>query len=56
MKYIEMTAKERGLFRVTCEVYDKSEHAIKFYEHRGYRQYGTVGTLKYTELQMEKEL
>ena len=53
---IERIAGNRKLNRVACEVYDKSLHAMEFYEHKGYRQYGTVDTLKYTEIQMEKEL
>lgn len=33
---IERLAKENGCTEVVCEVYDKSEHAKSFYEHRGY--------------------
>ena len=36
------------------EVYNKSNHAIKFYEHNGYLKVGETGTLKYTDLIMEK--
>ena len=41
---------------VICEVYDKSEHARKFYEHKGYMVYGETDTLKYKELKMKKEI
>ena len=53
---IERVAKENGCTEVVCEVYDKSEHAKSFYEHRGYATYGTTETLKYKELKLRKEL
>lgn len=56
MEQIEGEAKNIGCQRVCMEVYDKSLHAIHFYEKRGYTICGTVNTLKYTELTMEKQL
>jgi len=56
MQTIENMAKDLGCCRVCLEVYDKSEHAKAFYEHRGYVVCGKAETLKYTELQMEKGL
>ena len=53
---IERMAKEKGCTEVICEVYDKSEHAMSFYEHRGYAVYGATETLKYKELKMRKEI
>ena len=53
---IERLARESGYSEVTCEVYDKSENAKKFYRHRGYVIYGTTKTLKYMELKLRKEL
>lgn len=53
---IERLARECGCSEVICEVYDKSEHAIRFYEHRGYTVYGTAETLKYKELKFRKEV
>jgi len=53
---IERIGKEAGCLEVICEVYDKSRHAINFYERRGYLVYGTEETLKYTELKMAKKL
>ena len=53
---IERLAKERGCAEVTCEVYDKSEHAKSFYERRGYTVFGATETLKYKELKLRKEL
>ena len=53
---IERMAREHGCAEVICEVYDKSEHAKNFYEHRGYTVYGTTETLKYRELKLRKEL
>lgn len=53
---IERLAKENGCTEVICEVYDKSEHAKSFYEHRGYTTYGATKTLKYKEMKLRKEL
>ena len=54
MKLIEKRAIKVGLKKVRMEVYDQSEHAIEFYKHKGYSQVGETGTLKYTDLVMEK--
>lgn len=56
MLQIERLAKESGCAEVICEVYDKSEHAKSFYEHRGYAVCGKMETLKYTELKLRKEI
>lgn len=56
MTEIERLAKEQGCSEVICEVYDQSEHAKSFYEHRGYAIYGETETLKYKELKLKKEL
>ena len=56
METIESMAREQGCKKVSMEVYDKSNHAMSFYEHRGYSVCGTVSTLKYTEIKMEKNL
>lgn len=56
MKEIERLAKESGCAEVVCEVYDKSEHAKAFYEHRGYISYSTTETLKYKEQKLRKEI
>ena len=56
MKEIERLAKENGSKEITCEVYDKSEHAKSFYEHRGYTVCGEIETLKYKELKMRKKI
>lgn len=53
---IERLAAEEGCKEVICEVYDKSEHAKAFYEHKGYLVYGETDTLKYKELKLRKEL
>lgn len=53
---IERLGRENGCSEILCEVYDKSKHAIGFYEHKGYTVYGTVETLKYSELKMSKKL
>lgn len=56
LKEIEALAKENECTEVICEVYDQSEHAKSFYEHRGYAIYGETETLKYKELKLRKEL
>ena len=53
---IERIAKEVGCTEVICEVYDKSEHAMSFYEHRCYTIYGAIETFKYKELKMRREI
>ena len=53
---IERMGREEGCNEVICEVYDKSSHAMSFYEHRGYSVYGSTDTLKYKELKLKKEL
>ncbi len=54
LNIIEKKAKEKNCTEVVCEVYDKSEQAIKFYQHKGYQIYGTTDTLKYKELKLKK--
>ena len=56
LKQIEQIAKKCGCTEVICEVYDKSDHAKRFYEHRGYTVCGTVETLKYREWKLRKGL
>jgi len=53
---IERLAKGENCVEIICEVYDKSEHAKKFYQHKGYLTYGETDTLKYKELTFRKEL
>lgn len=53
---IERMGLDEGCKEIICEVYDKSEHAKAFYEHKGYSVYGTTDTLKYQELKLKKEL
>lgn len=53
---IERLAKENGCTEVVCEVYNKSEHAKSFYEHRGYTTYGASETLKYKEWKLRKDI
>lgn len=56
LRYIEDLAKRKGCQSVICDVYDKSQHAIDFYEYNGYVQYGTTDTLKYKEIKMRKDI
>lgn len=56
MKKIEAIAKKRGCNKVVMEVYEPSQHAITFYEHKGYKSVGMVDTLKYREIKMEKNI
>lgn len=53
---IERLAKSENCKEIICEVYDRSEHAKVFYEHKGYLVYGETDTLKYKELKLRKEL
>ena len=56
MKKIEELAKEVGCKKVVMEVYEPSQHAISFYEHKGYVAVGMTDTLKYKEVKMEKRI
>lgn len=56
MKQIEAIAKNANCDRVTMDVYEPSQHAITFYEHRGYTRIGVKETLKYKEIVMEKRI
>lgn len=56
MNKIEAVAKKRGCTRVAMEVYEPSQHALSFYDHKGYKQVGIVNTLKYKEIKMEKSI
>lgn len=49
-------AKADGCEEIICDVYDKSNHARLFYEHKGYVVCGEAGTLKYRTLKFRKEL
>lgn len=53
---IERIGRENACSKVICEVYAQSEHAIEFYKHKGYNEYGTTETLKYKELKLKKNL
>lgn len=56
MKKIEELAKEADCKKVVMEVYEPSQHAISFYEHKGYVTVGLTDTLKYREVKMEKRI
>lgn len=56
MLTIEKIAIELDCNVVYMEVYDKSQHAIDFYLHRGYIQCGVVNSLKYKEYVLQKQL
>ena len=54
---IEKIAKELNCNHISLEVFDKSEHAIKFYEKNNYIICDEkIHTLKYEEVKMEKYL
>lgn len=56
LQEIERLAKSENCSEISCEVYDKSEHAKAFYEHNGYSFCGETKTLKYREVKLRKEL
>ena len=51
---IEKIASAKNCKEVYMEVYDKSQHAIDFYKHKGYEVCGETKTIKYTEIKMRK--
>ena len=52
IRYLEQLSKEQGKAKVRLDVYDRSEHAIKFYIKMGYETVGTAPDV----LCMEKTL
>lgn len=56
MNKIEAIAEKRGCIKVSMEVYEPSQHALSFYDHKGYKRVGIVNTLKYKEIKMEKNI
>ena len=56
MAKIEEIAKNAGCKKVVMEVYEPSQHALSFYEHKGYKAVGKKNTLKYKEVRMERNL
>ena len=56
MKKIEELAKEESCKKVSMEVYEPNQHAISFYERKGYVVVGTTDTMKYREVIMEKRI
>lgn len=56
MLAIEEIAIKLGCDVVYMEVYDKSQHAINFYLHRGYIQCGMMNSFKYKEYILQKQL
>lgn len=53
---MEEIAGEIGLRGLTCEVFDKSTHALYFYLNRGFVKNGSISTMKYTELKLVKRI
>ena len=56
LQAIERLAKENGKNKVRMDVYDKSQHAIDLYSHKGYSIIGSERSLKFTNLIMEKRI
>lgn len=56
MKKIEELAKVKECKKVVMEVYEPSQHAISFYEHKGYKRTKMTNTLKYKAIIMEKRI
>ncbi len=53
---IEKMAVDGNCFAVTMEVYVNSEHALSFYEHKGYTRVGDSHTIRHSVVVMKKEL
>lgn len=54
--YIEQYCYRIGIFKLCLDVYDKSEHAIKFYISNGFNAIGSRQTKHFQVILMEKEL
>jgi len=56
MEYIEDYCRSRNVFKIILDVYDKNEHAIKFYQKRGFTIIGSKPTRRFSVYMMEKLL
>lgn len=54
LQEIENICIKNNCNSIECEVYEKSEHAIRFYEKNGFHKEGFLETLKYKEIKMKK--
>ena len=54
MLFMEKYARGNGYDRIDLEVYSKSNKAISFYEHLGYRIIGTKRSIRFKVFIMEK--
>jgi len=53
---MENIAIQNSCSSLNCEVYEKSSHAVNFYEHHDFKISGKKQTLRYTELVMVRSL
>lgn len=53
---IEKEAVDYRCLKVSMEVYEASQHAISFYEHKGYKTVDVAETYRYKVVKMEKQL
>lgn len=56
INYIEDYCSKKGVSKISLDVYDKSEHAIKFYKKRGFIITGSKSTRHFSVYLMEKHL
>lgn len=56
IKFIEDYSRKNGITSLMLDVYVKSEHAINFYIHRGFKVAGYSQTKHFTVLSMQKEI
>ena len=54
--YIEQFAIKNGCSRICLDVYIKSNAAISFYSHLGFKEVGTKRSIRFKELIMKKQL
>lgn len=56
IKLMEDECRRLNLKALSCEVFDKSNHAITFYKNKGFSPIGKTSTLKYTEIRLTKPI
>jgi GNAT superfamily N-acetyltransferase len=56
MAYIEAYSRNKHLLKVCLDVYEKNEHAIQFYQNRGFSIIGRMPTKHFMVLLMEKAI
>lgn len=56
LKYMEDFARQQGCRKICLDVYIRSNGAVGFYQHHGFKEVGTKRSIRFKELIMEKQI